>query len=90
MPEADDQPTTVRELGIVIGGLRDDVQRLEQRLESYIVSHGEQYKALVSEVDETTDWRQRHEVYEGLARWLIGSNLAVLIGLVIIVVEWLR
>lgn len=81
---------TVRELGLVISGLRDDVQRLEARLEGYIVAHGEQYKALVAEVDETTEWRKRHEVYEGLARWLIGSNLAVLVGLVIIVVEWLR
>lgn len=78
---------TVRELGLVISGLRDDVQRLEARLEGYIVAHGRQYEALVTEVDETTEWRQRHEVYEGLARWLIGSNLAVLLGLAIAVLS---
>lgn len=94
-------PSTVREVGIEVAhlrddfvelrtGLRDDFVELRTELRSYIAVHADAHKILEAEVRTTTDWRKERQVYEGLIKWLVGSNLAVLVGVVIAVLAFLR
>ena len=83
-------PSTLREVGIEVAHLRDDFIELRQELRAYIATHADAHKVIESEVRMNTDWRKERQVYEGLVKWLVGSNLAVLVGLVIGVLVFLR
>lgn len=79
-------PQTVREVGLVLQSLWDDLEeyKIEQRLRD--AAHRNEYLELKREVSDNTDFRKERMVYERLFKWLIGSNVAVVIGLIIAVI----
>lgn len=81
-------PQTIREVGYVVEGIRDDVERLDHKVDAYIVMHGDSHKLLQVEVAANTDWRKSRQVYESLMRWVIGTNLVGIIAVIVLLLTY--
>lgn len=88
-------------MGIYLEGMREDIERLDRKqdeglrrldnkIDAYIGTHADAHRVLDAEVRSHDDWQKKREVYEGLMRWVLGSNLAVIVGLIITVVVFVR
>lgn len=84
---ADEAEDMYRAASIEIRALREELRghiaRHDAEHERQRREHGELLRELRAEVDANTIWRHERQALEGLVRWLVGSNVGVLIAAVI-------
>jgi hypothetical protein len=85
----EDDVQTIPELGAEVRGLRDElrayVQRHDREHERLGKDHRQHLAELNVAIAANTEFRMQRQAYEHLVRWLVGSNVGVLIGLCITV-----
>lgn len=79
-------PQNIREVGFVVDGIRKDVERLDSKMDRYVSQHAAEHVVTNAAVAANTDWRKERQVYEQLMRWVIGTNLAGIVAIILAVV----
>ena len=81
---------TIPELGAELRSLRYElrtyVERHDREHERLGMASDRQATTLAGEVAQNTTWRTTRQAQESLVKWLVGSNLAVLAGLVLLII----
>lgn len=81
-------PQNIREVGFVVDAIREDVRRLDHKLDRYVTDHESRHTVLESAVAANTEWRKERQVWERLAKWAVGTNLIAIIALTLAVVTF--
>jgi hypothetical protein len=74
---------TIPELGA-------EMRALRYELRAYVDRHEHELERIRLDVQLNSEWRLARQAQESVLRWLIGSNLAALIGLGIAIVALLE
>jgi hypothetical protein len=76
-------PQTIREVGIIVAGIREDVERLDHKVDRYVTDHQAAHTVLESACAANTEWRRERQVWERLAKWAVGTNLVAIVSLLL-------
>lgn len=73
-----------------LDGLQVEVRALRSELQAYCQRHEHELDELRQDIRSNTQHRLQTEAQLRILKWLIGSNIGVLVGVVVVLLTYLR